>query len=77
LFEKQSDEYKSGICGGDIGKRVCIEAGISQGWYKYIGSDGIAICQETYGASAPAGALAKEFGFTVEAIMERLLATKH
>lgn len=74
IFESQSDEYKASVYGGDLGIRVCIEAGISQGWHKYIGLDGIAICQETFGASAPAGALAKEFGFTVEAIMERLLA---
>jgi transketolase len=42
-------------------------------WYKYIGLDGVAICMESFGASAPAGALAKEFGFTVDAILERLL----
>jgi transketolase len=74
LFEKQSDDYKDSILGGDLGVRVCIEAGVSQGWHKYIGMHGIAICQETFGASAPAGALAKEFGFTVEAVMERLLS---
>jgi transketolase len=74
IFEAQSDAYKASVVGGDLGTRVCIEAGISQGWHKYIGMDGIAICQETFGASAPASALAKEFGFTVEAVMERLLS---
>ena len=54
--------------------RVSIEAGVSQGWHRYIGSDGIAIAQDTFGASAPASVLAKEFGFTVESILERLLA---
>lgn len=73
LFEKQSVEYKESIFGGDLGKRVSIEAGVDLGWHKYIGRDGIAICMEGFGESAPASALAKEFGFTVEDILERIL----
>ncbi len=73
IFEKQGSEYKESLLGGDIGKRVSIEAGVDLGWHKYIGRDGIAICLERFGASAPAGALAKEFGFTVEDILERIL----
>lgn len=73
LFESQNPEYKESIFGGDIGKRVSIEAGVYQGWHKYIGRDGIAICMEGYGASAPYKVLAAEFGFTVESIMERIL----
>jgi transketolase len=73
LFEKQSKEYRKSILCGDLGKRVSIEAGIELGWHKYIGCDGIAISMETFGASAPASVLAKEFGFTVEAILERIL----
>jgi transketolase len=74
LFEKQSEEYKKSIVGGEIGIRVSIEAGTDFGWYKYIGLDGIAICMESFGASAPAADLAQEFGFTHDAIVERLLA---
>lgn len=73
LFEQQPEEYRFSIFGGDIGKRVSIEAGIEQGWHKYIGMDGIAICMKGYGASAPAKALEKEFGFNVESILERIL----
>lgn len=73
LYEKQSPEYKESILGGDLGKRVSIEAGVDQGWHKYIGMDGIAICLDSYGASAPQSMLAKEFGFTVESIMESIL----
>jgi len=73
LFEKQSIEYKESLFGGDIGKRVSIEAGVEQGWHKYIGREGIAICMDGFGASAPASDLAKEFGFTVESILERIL----
>ena len=73
LFELQPAAYKKMLLGGNIGKRVSIEAGIDQGWHKYIGLDGVAICLDGFGASAPAAILAKEFGFTVEAIVERIL----
>lgn len=73
IFEKQSAEYKASIFGGDLGIRVSIETGVDLGWHKYIGSDGIAISMETYGASAPMKALAQEFGFNVESILERIL----
>jgi transketolase len=73
IFDKQPADYKKSVLGGDIGKRVSIEAGVDQPWYKYIGMDGIAICVEDFGASAPYAALQKEFGFTVESILERIL----
>lgn len=73
IFENQPDDYKESIFGGDLGKRVSIEAGVDQGWHKYIGRNGIAICMEGFGASAPAKDLAQEFGFTVESILDRIL----
>ncbi len=73
LYEKQDPEYKASVFGGDIGKRVSIEAGVDLGWYKYIGLDGVAICMEKFGDSAPASVLAKEFGFNVEDILTRIL----
>lgn len=73
LFESQSNEYKQSVFGGPLGKRVSIEAGVDQGWHKYIGREGIAICIDTFGASAPYKDLAKEYGFTVDAILERIL----
>lgn len=73
LFDKQDEEYQEQIFGGDIGQRVSIEAGVDQGWHKYIGRHGIAISIDHFGASAPYKVLAKEFGFTVEGILERIL----
>lgn len=73
LFEEQSDEYKWSVLGGEIGKRVSIEAGVSFGWSKWIGPFGISISIETYGESAPISDLAAEFGFTVDSILDRLL----
>jgi transketolase len=74
LFEQQSEEYKRSIIGGDIGVRVSIEAGVSFGWTKWIGVDGISIAIDTFGESAPQSDLASEFGFTVDSILHRLLA---
>ncbi|MBA3957195.1 MAG: transketolase [Parachlamydiaceae bacterium] len=73
IYDQQSIEYKNSVLGSNTGRRISIEAGISQGWHKYIGADGIAISIESYGASAPYRALAAEFGFTVESILERIL----
>jgi transketolase len=73
LFEEQPAAYKETIIGGDIGKRVSIEAGVSFGWQKWIGMDGISISIETFGESAPQSDLAIEFGFTVDSILDRLL----
>ncbi len=73
LFEKQDEAYKDSLFEGEIGKRVSIEAGVDLGWHKYIGRHGIAICLESFGASAPASVLAQEYGFTVEDIIERIL----
>ena len=73
IFEKQPEEYKKTVMEGDLGVRVAIEAGTDFGWHKYIGRHGIAICMEGFGHSAPAADLAGEFGFTADAIVERLL----
>ncbi len=73
IFEAQPAEYKEEILGGDLGIRVSIEAGIEQGWHKYIGRNGIAISQEDFGASAPYRALQEYFGFTPDQILARIL----
>ncbi|MGH2637823.1 MAG: transketolase family protein, partial [Rhabdochlamydiaceae bacterium] len=72
LFEAQDSAYQASIVGGNLGKRVSIEAGVSFGWQKWIGFDGIAISIETFGASAPQADLAAEFGFTVDAVLNKL-----
>jgi len=74
LFEKQNSAYKDKILGGDIGQRVSIEAGVSMGWDKWIGPSGISISIERFGASAPMSDLQAEYGFNVDAILNRLLS---
>ncbi len=73
LFEKQEKEYQKKILAGDLGQRVSIEASSELGWHKFIGTDGIAFCMETFGKSAPSSALAQEFGFNVDSILQRLI----
>jgi transketolase len=72
LFEAQDAAYQASVVGGNLGRRVSIEAGVSLGWHKWIGSDGISISMETFGESAPQAELADEFGFTVDAILNKL-----
>ncbi|MCY3974532.1 MAG: transketolase [Simkaniaceae bacterium] len=73
LFEIQDEEYKASVVEGNIGKRVVIEAGSPYGWHRYIGRDGLTVCMEGYGLSAPLSDLAQEFGFTVDAVLDRIL----
>lgn len=73
IFDRQDEEYRKSILEGELGKRVAIEAASSFGWHRYIGRDGIVICQNDFGTSAPAKDINKEFGFTVEAIVNKLL----
>ena len=53
--------------------RVAVEAGIQQGWDRYIHEDGIFIGMDSFGASAPAGVLYEHFGITVDTIVDRVL----
>ena len=73
LFEEQPMTYKQTVIGGDIGKRVSIEAGVALGWSRYVGHEGVSIAMDTFGLSAPPADLQMEFGFNVEAILERIL----
>ncbi|KAL8151321.1 hypothetical protein V2J09_021129 [Rumex salicifolius] len=70
LFEDQSDEYKESVLPSDVTARVSIEAASTFGWQKIVGSKGKAIGIDRFGASAPAPKIYKEFGITVEAVVE-------
>ena len=70
LFEEQSAEYKEKVLPAAVRKRVAVEAGSSYSWGKYVGLDGATVTIDTFGASAPAGVLFKNFGFTPEHVAE-------
>ena len=68
-FEEQSDSYKESVLPKNLRARVSIEAGVGAGWQKYVGDNGEIISLEHFGASASAGSLFKEYGFTAENIV--------
>ncbi len=74
-FEKQSAEYKESVLPASVKARVCVEAACPYSWYKYAGDNGEMVCMTSFGASAPAGVLFPHFGFTVENVVEKALAS--
>ena len=70
-FDGQDAEYREKVLPRAVTKRLAIEAGHADYWYKYVGLDGRVIGMHTYGESAPAGDLFKHFGFTVENVVEQ------
>lgn len=71
-FEAQSDEYKEMVLPRGLRKRLAIEAGSSNSWYKYIGLDGESITMDQFGASGPGAELFKLYGFTKENLVEKI-----
>jgi len=71
LFEAQSEEYKESVLPKSIKARVSIEAGVKQGWEKFLSDYGEAISIEKFGASAPYEVIFKEYGFTKEAVVQK------
>lgn len=63
-FAEQDEAYRESVLPSDVRARVSIEAGATLGWHRWIGDRGIAIGLDHFGTSAPAAAIAKEFGFT-------------
>ena len=70
IFDEQPQEYKESVLPKNILKRVAVEAGVTLGWYKYVGLEGRVIGLDRFGASAPYKTLYKEFGITTDAIVE-------
>jgi len=70
LFKAQEASYREAVLLPSVKARVAVEAGIGMGWERFVGDSGAIISLERYGASAPAGTLFKEFGFTVENVVE-------
>jgi len=73
LFEEQDRDYQETVLPAKVERRVSIEAGSSMGWARYIGSRGLSIAVDQFGASAPADQLFQAYGFTVDAILKRIV----
>jgi transketolase len=74
LFEMQDGEYQESVFPTGITRRLSVEAGISQGWHKWVGHEGDIISVEKYGVSAPQGTVYEKFGLTVDNILARTKA---
>ncbi|MDE9497011.1 transketolase [Xenorhabdus bovienii] len=70
-FDKQDAAYREAVLPAAVSARVAIEAGIADYWFKYVGINGAIVGMETFGESAPADLLFKEFGFTVENVVAK------
>ena len=71
VFDKQDEAYRESVLPSNVTKRVAIEAGIADFWYKYVGSNGRIVGMNSFGESAPADQLFKVFGFTVENVVAK------
>lgn len=73
VFEAQSPEYKESVLPSDVDIRISVEAGATMPWYRYIGSKGVAIGIDRFGASAPGDQLFEEFELTVERVVKEAI----
>jgi transketolase len=69
LFDEQDQAYRESVLPGGVRARVSVEAGITFGWQRYLGTDGVAVGIDRFGASAPGPEVMKHFGFTVDHVV--------
>ena len=74
LFDEQPKDYRDAVLPPGVKRRLAIEAGIPQGWQKYVGDGGDVVGIERFGASAPGNVVMEKLGFTVDNVVERALA---
>ncbi|CAI8691250.1 transketolase [Burkholderia pyrrocinia] len=73
LFDAQPQPYQDAVLPKAVGARLAIEAGVSQGWHRYVGDRGDVLGVAGFGASAPGAELMRDFGFTVENVCDRAM----
>ena len=74
LFDAQSQSYRDSVLPPSVRARLAVEAGVTQGWHRYVGDRGDVIGVDRFGASAPGPVVMREYGFTVEHVCARALA---
>jgi transketolase len=74
LFEAQSREYRDSVLPPSIKPRLAVEAGVAQGWRRYVGDAGDVVGVERFGASAPGEEMLQNYGFTVDNVCQRAKA---
>ncbi|MHB8423867.1 MAG: transketolase [Gammaproteobacteria bacterium] len=74
LFDVQPQKYRDEVLPPSVHARLAVEAGVAQGWHRYVGDQGDVLSVERFGASAPGDMVMREYGFTVENVCKRALA---
>ena len=69
-FEAQDAAYREAVLPAAVRKRVAVEIGVSLGWERWAGDEGAIVALDHFGASAPAGTILEEFGFTAERVAD-------
>jgi transketolase len=69
LFNEQPEDYRNEVLPPDVTARLAVEAGVRQGWDRYVGSGGDVVCLDRFGASAPGDVALRELGFNVENVL--------
>ena len=73
LFDLQSDDYQEETLPKDLKACVAVEAGVSQGWHRYLGNRAAVVGIDHFGASAPAKTLYEKFGITAQRVVEETM----
>ena len=68
-FDRQAADYRESVLPSACRRRVAVEAGVTGGWYRYVGLDGRVVGIDRFGLSAPAPVAFRELGLTVDAIV--------
>jgi len=74
IFAEQPQEYRDEVLPPSVKCRLAVEAGVTFGWQKWVGDHGAVIGIDGFGASAPGGVVMKEYGFTVDHVIDESLA---
>jgi len=74
LFEEQTKEYRDEVLPAAVTARLAIEAGVCQGWDRYVGTSGAMICLNRFGGSAPGEVALRELGFNIENVLKHARA---
>lgn len=74
LFDAQPREYRDTVLPPAVVARLAVEAGVSQGWHRYVGGRGDVLAVDRFGASAPGEVMMREYGFTVDNVCMRAIA---
>jgi transketolase len=74
LFEEQPQAYRNEVLPPSVTARLALEAGVRQGWDRYVGPQGDVICLDRFGASAPGDVAMRELGFNLENVLQHARA---